>query len=144
MTIELLALQAVTADPALLAASRPSSVAAGYDVSLADVARFEAAYRGTASDIARAQVESSAASPPSSILDSPAMRTFFGPLDRINLDARRLADETQTLAGDGELSPSQMVMLTVRCHEFLFHCQMTSNVANRTSDGVQQLFRQQT
>jgi len=47
------------------------------------------------------------------------------------------------MAGDGELTPGQMVMLTVRCHEFLFHCEMTSNVANRTSDGFQQLFRQQ-
>jgi hypothetical protein len=36
-----------------------------------------------------------------------------------------------------------MVMLTVRCQEFLFHSQLTANVANRTSDGLQQLFRQQ-
>jgi hypothetical protein len=37
-----------------------------------------------------------------------------------------------------------MVMLTVKCHEFLFHSQLTANVANRASDGLQQLFRQQT
>jgi hypothetical protein len=36
-----------------------------------------------------------------------------------------------------------MVMLTVKSHEFLFHSQLTANVANRTSDGLQQLFRQQ-
>jgi hypothetical protein len=36
-----------------------------------------------------------------------------------------------------------MIMLSVRCQEFMFHCQLTSNVANRTSDGLQQLFRQQ-
>lgn len=41
------------------------------------------------------------------------------------------------------LTPSEMVLLTVKCHEFMFHCQLTSNVANRTSDGLQQLFRQQ-
>jgi hypothetical protein len=36
-----------------------------------------------------------------------------------------------------------MVMLSMRCQEFMFHCQLTSNIANRTSDGLQQLFRQQ-
>ncbi len=36
-----------------------------------------------------------------------------------------------------------MLNLTVKCHEFMFHAELTSNVANRTSDGVQQLFRQQ-
>jgi len=25
----------------------------------------------------------------------------------------------------------------------MFHCQLTSNIANRTADGLQQLFRQQ-
>ena len=33
--------------------------------------------------------------------------------------------------------------MTVKAHEFMFHCQLTANVANRTSDGLQQLFRQQ-
>jgi hypothetical protein len=36
-----------------------------------------------------------------------------------------------------------MIGLTVQCHEFMFNCQLTSNIANRTSDGLQQLFRQQ-
>ena len=33
--------------------------------------------------------------------------------------------------------------MTMKSHHFLFQCEMTSNVANRTSDGIQQLFRQQ-
>jgi len=41
------------------------------------------------------------------------------------------------------MTPGEMVMLSVKCHEFMFHCQLTSNAANRTSDGLQQLFRQQ-
>jgi hypothetical protein len=41
------------------------------------------------------------------------------------------------------MTPGDMMMLTVRCQEFMFHCQLTSNIANRTSDGLQQLFRQQ-
>jgi hypothetical protein len=42
-----------------------------------------------------------------------------------------------------EMSPGQIVTLTVRCQEFMFHCQLMSNIANRTADGLQQLFRQQ-
>ena len=41
------------------------------------------------------------------------------------------------------MTPGEMVMLTVRAQEFLFHSQLTANIANRTSDGLQQLFRQQ-
>jgi hypothetical protein len=41
------------------------------------------------------------------------------------------------------MSPADMVMLTMRVQEFSFHCQLTSNIANRTADGLQQLFRQQ-
>jgi hypothetical protein len=141
MMAELIAAQLGNVDGAQSPVAASSSVAAAYNFSLADIARFEAAYQGTAAE-ARPTNSSSIAAP-SSILDSPAMRAFFGPLDRINLDATKLADDTRALAGDGELSPGQMIMLTVRCHEFLFHCEMTSNVANRTSDGVQHLFRQQ-
>src|SRR5882757_3840549 len=43
----------------------------------------------------------------------------------------------------GEFRPSDMLMMTLKAQEFLFHCELTSNVANRTSDGVQQLFREQ-
>jgi hypothetical protein len=42
-----------------------------------------------------------------------------------------------------EMTPGDMMNLTMRCQEFMFHCQLTSNIANRTSDGLQQLFRQQ-
>ena len=41
------------------------------------------------------------------------------------------------------LTPGEIIELTMRCQEFMFHCQLTSNIANRSSDGVQQLFRQQ-
>jgi hypothetical protein len=42
------------------------------------------------------------------------------------------------------MKPGDMLMMTMRAHEFLFHCELTSNVANRSSEGVQQLFREQT
>ena len=115
---------------------------ASYNFSLADVARFEQAYNGT-SGMQGAEATGPATLKPSSLLDSPAMKAVMDPLNRVNQDAVKLAEDMTQMAGAGELSPGQMIMLTVRCHEFLFHCEMTSNVANRTSDGFQQLFRQQ-
>jgi hypothetical protein len=124
-----------------------TALSASYNLSLADVARFEAAYFGSSGGgggaAATMQTQSTTAVAPSSILDSPAMRAVFGPLERINNDASRLAADTHAMAGKGDLTPGEMIQLTMRCHEFLFHCEMTSNVANRSSDGVQQLFRQQ-
>jgi hypothetical protein len=125
-----------------------TAISASYNLSLADVARFEAAYFGGSGGggggaAATMQTQSASAIQPTSILDSPAMRAVFGPLERINNDASRLAADTQAMAGKGDLTPGEMIQLTMRCHEFLFHCEMTSNVANRSGDGVQQLFRQQ-
>jgi len=72
------------------------------------------------------------------------MQALFKPLDHINEEAASLNQAAQTaLAAGADLTPGEMVMLTVQCHEFLFHSQLTANIANRTSDGLQQLFRQQ-
>jgi len=129
----------------LAATSSSQSVAytANYNFSLVDVARFEQAYNGSNGPQAL-DATGPTALKPSSLLDSPAVRAVMDPLARVNQDAMKLAEQTGLMAGDGELTPGQMIMLTVRCQEFLFHCEMTSNVANRTSDGFQQLFRQQT
>lgn len=64
--------------------------------------------------------------------------------DNLNANAANM----QRLAGEisgtnGELMPSQLFEMTMHAHKFLFQSQLTTNVANRTSDGVQQLFRQQ-
>ncbi|MDO5626669.1 MAG: hypothetical protein Q4G71_18515, partial [Pseudomonadota bacterium] len=75
---------------------------------------------------------------------SESMQALFKPLERINAEAVSLEQHAQkALAAGSDMSPGEMVMLTVRAHEFLFHSQLTANVANRTSDGLQQLFRQQ-
>lgn len=65
-------------------------------------------------------------------------------LDGINVQARSVADYARTAeASGGQLTPGEIVQLTMRCQEFAFQCQLTSNIANRSSDGVQQLFKQQ-
>lgn len=69
---------------------------------------------------------------------------LLGALDGIDVQARSVADYARTSeASGGQLTPGEMVQLTMRCQEFMFQCQLTSNIANRSADGVQQLFRQQ-
>ncbi|MDR7333400.1 hypothetical protein [Roseateles asaccharophilus] len=73
-----------------------------------------------------------------------AMQRLVQPLDHINAEAASLGRDARAAAASGqELTPGELVNLTVRCQEFMFHCQLTSNIANRTSEGLQQLFRQQ-
>lgn len=122
---------------AAAAAGVPSvqTVQAGYGASLADVASF----KGAMAD-AMTQVAGPAA--PDAV--SPAMKQMFETLDKVNGEARQVSTFASTAASRGtEMTPGEIVQLTMQCHQFMFHCQLTSNIANRTSDGLQQLFRQQ-
>ena len=75
---------------------------------------------------------------------SPAAQALMRPFDHVNGQAASLVEDAQAAKESGrELSPSELLSMTAKCHVFMFHCQLTSNVANRTSDGLQQLFRQQ-
>jgi hypothetical protein len=69
--------------------------------------------------------------------------SLLSPLLSLDSGSARLAQQAEGAAAQKELKPSELMMLTMRSHEFLFHCELTANVANRSSDGVQQLFRQQ-
>ena len=85
------------------------------------------------------RIEAQPLAPPSA-----ATQALFRPLEHINGEAAALSRDANAAALAGrELTPGELVNLTVRCQEFMFHCQLTSNIANRTSDGLQQLFRQQ-
>jgi len=140
MTIE--AIAAITqAQGAAVTPVHPVQV--GYDVGLGDIARFENAYAGGAQGLQGAQMPAPAASAHSStiggLLESGPLRAMLGPLQRINTDAVKMSGQGL----DSSMKPSDMVKMTMQAQEFLFHCELTSNVANRTSDGIQQLFRQQ-
>lgn len=101
-----------------------------------EIARFETAYK----DATSLQIK-----PPSAAaLDAQPkqQQSLLDPLLNLNTHAADLGQQA-TLTNGKELRPSELMMLTMRSHEFLFHCELVSNVANRSSDGMQQLFRQQ-
>ena len=75
---------------------------------------------------------------------SPVAEALLDPLGDIDRRAAELGEDAATAtASGGELTPGEILDLTVRSQEFMFHSQLTANVANRTADGLQQLFRQQ-
>jgi hypothetical protein len=69
---------------------------------------------------------------------------LVGALQGVNGEGKALDEAAKRIQAEGaSVSPSDMVMLSMRCDEFLFHCELTSNAANRGSDGLQELFREQ-
>lgn len=121
---------------AVAAAMPPQTVEVGYNASLTDAVQFQQAVHA-ASGAAPADVAG---------LDrvAPGMKGMFNALEQVNTEAAKLGEIAKVAEAKGaNLTPGEMVMMTVRCQEFMFHCQLTSNIANRTSDGMQQLFRQQ-
>ena len=113
-------------------------VHAGYGISLTDMSGFhEALTRAQAGGVSTLHAQPVSA-------PGEGMQALFKPLEHINAEAVSLEEHAQAaMAAGNDMTPGEMVMLTVRAQEFLFHSQLTANIANRTSDGLQQLFRQQ-
>lgn len=101
-------------------------------ISADSVQRFQEAYNA-----ATGRADSAASDPSNSTLSS-----LLNPLLGLNSDSLRLTQQADR-ATQIEMKPSELMQFTMRSHEFLFHCELVSNVANRSSDGMQQLFRQQ-
>jgi hypothetical protein len=119
---------------------------AGYGVSLNDVAAFEQALTRAHGASQQGYAVGGITVQPVHSMQAPGagMQALFKPLEHINAEASQLSAQAKTALDEGRaLTPSEMVLMTVKCHEFMFHCQLTANVANRTSDGLAQLFRQQ-
>jgi len=68
---------------------------------------------------------------------------LLDPLLSLDSGSLQLAGQAGQVASSADLKPGELMMLTMQSHQFLFQCELTSNVANRSSDGLQQLFRQQ-
>ncbi len=130
-----------------------SAVSGSGGVSTAQTRSMELLPKGGAEGVAKpssdmqvrfSQAMGSVQAPTAVQAPSQTMKTMFNTLDKVNNQAKSVSDYASTaeLSG-GQLTPGEIVQLTMRCNEFMFQCQLTSNIANRSSDGVQQLFRQQ-
>jgi hypothetical protein len=134
MTFEIATAVSSLAQGAASAGGPAAPVQAGYGVSLTDLGGFQDALAKVGARLEAQPIQA----------PGQAAQQLMRPFEHINGEAARLASDAQASQAAGrDMSPSEMVMLTVRCQEFMFHCQLTSNIANRTSDGLQQLFRQQ-
>jgi hypothetical protein len=112
------------------AATPGASAQVGYGVSLTDFGGFQQAM---------SKLEANAVEGP-----SQAAKQLMRPFEHINNEAAQISADANVAKAEGrEMTPGEMVSMTVRSTEFMFHCQLVSNIANRTSDGLQQLFRQQ-
>jgi len=127
-----------------LAQVNASSLAQNTNVprTVIDIAEFQRNYAETR-PAGTGDPSQANATPPVGGSSSEGFRAVLSTLNALNGRVDQLGSASKTATSSGDMSSGEMLMLTVRCHEFLFHCELTSNVANRTSDGVQQLFRQQ-
>lgn len=136
-------IEAITAaglEPAQAATT--SSAASSPQASHNDIRDFAAAMERNGA--VQANAPASAEAVQATQKPSEGMRNVLAAFDRLNGGAdgiRALADKLA--ANPADASPSQIIQMTMQCHQFMFQCELTSNVANRTSDGIQQLFRQQ-
>lgn len=75
---------------------------------------------------------------------SAGIKAVLNQFDSLNAHASQLGQMADAMRTSGkDLQPGQIIDMTMRCQEMVFQAELTSNVANRSSDGVQQLFRQQ-
>jgi hypothetical protein len=134
MTIELAATQAMSQATSAAGGVAGGPVQVGYGVSLTDLNGFQQSMQSAAVRLEARPMQG----------PTEAAKVLMKPFEHINGEALRIADEAKVAQTKGqEMTPGDMMILTMRCQEFMFHCQLTSNIANRTSDGLQQMFKQQ-
>ncbi|MFC4763263.1 hypothetical protein [Dyella koreensis] len=119
------------------AATEPKTVTPAH---VDDVAKF----RQTFADAAPANAVQGEQVTPVSHEMSAGFKAVLSQFDSLNGRANQLGRLSEAMKANGrDLSPSQVIDMTLKCHELVFQAELTSNVANRSSEGVQQLFRQQ-
>lgn len=74
---------------------------------------------------------------------SASIKAVLNQFDSLNGQTAQIGKMANAMSSGTDLKPSQIIDMTMRCQEMVFQTELTSNVANRSSDGVQQLFRQQ-
>ena len=132
-------ISAITFDLNTSEAVPTTPATAGGQVSVFDIAQFEELHGAGVSPTIQPTSQAANASSESSGFQAAlnVLKTLNGRVDVLGTEALRFSSERK------ELSPSEMLTMTMHAHQFLFQSELTANVANRTSEGVQQLFRQQ-
>ena len=116
----------------------PAQIQAGYGASLGDTAAFDRALEHAHAG-GMAFLQSPAAATP-----SPAMQTLFSPLTQIDAAASQISTYAHDSVESGlPMSPGEALAFTAHVQEFGLMTQLTATAANRLSDGVQQVLRQQ-
>jgi hypothetical protein len=132
--IQVAALDAA-ANPAAAPVLQPQAAAV-------DVREFAQALERTGAPSKTASADAAAPAAPAG--ESASAKMMVDAFDSLNGTAKNIESLSRAMSASAtEMTPGQMLEMTMQCHQFLFQSQLTSNVANRTSDGVQQLFRQQ-
>lgn len=109
----------------------------------ADVSSFQQTFADARPADATGATQATQVNATSQDLD-PGIRSILGQFDSLNGNASKLSQLADTVRASGDdLKPSQIIDMTLQAHELVFQAELTSNVANRSSEGVQQLFRQQ-
>jgi len=113
--------------------SQAQSISVPYGASLADATSFEGSLSAAEQ---RATIDSAKV--------NEIAKAAFEPLDHINREAQELGNYAERAMESGnKMSPGEIVSLTVQSQKFMFHSQLISNIANRSAEGITQLFRQQ-
>ena len=129
-----IAVDATQGNPAAAPAAQPQT-------SMYEVGKFAEAYRGGGSSSGNVGATEAAAKPAE---PSQGMRALMSTFENLNNGAEKIQSLSQAITNSNkDPTPGEMMALTMEAHKLLFKAELTSNVANRTSDGVQQLFRQQ-
>ena len=137
------AIQVAAMDPAQAASA--ASPANGPQASAFEVRDFAAALERTGgAEQAQRAATADATVKVQKTEPSEGTRLLIQAINNLNTGAENINAVSNSMSANiAEITPGQMLEMTMKCHQFLFQAELTSNVANRTSDGIQQLFRQQ-
>lgn len=143
MSIDVASVQFVSLSNYTSTQAGSGNVTASATAHAADVSSFRQTFADARPAAATEAVQATQVNPASQDL-SPGIKSLLGQFDSLNGRADKLSELANEVRASGEdLKPSQLIDMTLQAHELVFQAELTSNVANRSSEGVQQLFRQQ-
>lgn len=136
------AIQVAAMDPVV---ASPANATSAQQASAIDVRDFAAALqRSGGVEVSKGPAAAEAAPKVDKSEPSEGTRMLISAINNLNSGAENINAVSNSMSNNiAEITPGQMMEMTMKCHQFLFQAELTSNVANRTSDGIQQLFRQQ-